>query len=98
MIGCAAPPCSTIPPRNHGSPASRAAAMRRRVGDDRIVHQMGHRAAAVRVQPEREDAERERLEVVHEVAADDVGVADPRAQQQARRLERARAEDDVARG
>ncbi len=27
MIGCAAPPCSTIPPRKYGSPASRAAAI-----------------------------------------------------------------------
>ena len=68
-----------------------AAAARRSSGTIGSSMQVGDRPAAVRVQPEREDAEHERLEVVHEVAADDVGVADPGAQQQARRLERAAA-------
>ena len=65
------------------------------VGNDRVVHEVRDRAAAVRVEPEREDAEHVRLQVVHEEAPDDVGVADTRAQQQARRLERATGDDDV---
>ena len=65
------------------------------VGDDRVVHEMGDGPTPVRVQPEREDAEHVRLEVVHEEAADDVGVADAGPQQQPRGLERASPEDHV---
>ena len=51
------------------------------------------------VQPERERADHERLEVVHEVAADEARrVAELGAQQQARRLERAAREHHVAGG
>ena len=69
------------------------------VDDHVVVVQVRHRAAAVPVQPERERADHERLEVVHEIAADEIGrVRDLRAQQQARRLPRAaRDDDDVAR-
>ena len=62
--GCPAAPCSTIPPRRNGRPASRAAATRVGVRDDRVVHQVRDGATAVAVQPVREDAEHERLEVV----------------------------------
>ena len=82
------------PARMNGSPASRGGE-RRGVGHDRIVHQVRDRPAAVAVQPVREDAEHERLEVVLQEAADDVGVAELGPQQQARRLERARGEDHV---
>ena len=68
---------------------------RRVVGDDRVVHQVRHRAAPVAVEAEREHAEHEGLEVEHEVAADDVGVAEARSQEQPWRLERAAGEDHV---
>ena len=55
-------------------------------------------AALVRVQAEREVTEDDRLDVEHQVAADEVGrVADLAAQQQARRLERAAGDDDGTR-
>jgi len=51
----------------------------------------------MRVQPKREEAEHQRLEVEHQEAADDVGIADTATQQQSRRLERAARQDDETR-
>ena len=68
------------------------------VDDHVVVVQVRDRAAAVAVQAERERADHERLEVVHEVAADEVGrVGDLGAQQQPRRLPRAARDDHDAR-
>ena len=90
------PPCSTVPPRIHGRSAAPRRGHRVRVGDHEVVVQVGHAASPFAVQREREDADRERLEVVHEVAADESGrVADVGPQQQPRRLERAGGEHDV---
>ena len=84
-----------MPPRRNGSPAACAACRGRGVADDGIVHEVGDVAALVRVQAEREVAEDDRLDVEHQVAADEVGrVADLAAQEQARRLERAARDDD----
>ena len=90
------PPCSTVPPRNHGRPAARAAASGVGVGDHEVVVEVGDAATPLGVEREREDADRERLEVVREVAADETGrVADVVAQQQPGRLESAGGDDDV---
>ena len=64
LIGWPAAPCSTMPPRMNGSPRIARRGERVGVGDDRVVLQVGDRAATVAVQPVREDAEHERLEVV----------------------------------
>ena len=67
------------------------------VGHDRIVHEVGDGPAPVAVEPVREDAEHVGLEVVHQIATDDVRVAELGAQQESRGFERAGREHDVAR-
>ncbi len=64
----------------------------------RVVHEVGDRTTSMGMQLEGEQPEHQRLEVVHQEAADDVGVPDPRAKEQAWGLERAGAEDDVLGG
>ena len=96
LTGWPAPPCSTTPPRIHGSPAAAGRGPLRVVADDEVVVGAVTAPAPLAVQPEREGADRERLEVVHEVAADEVGrVAEALAQQQPRRLEGAGGEHHV---
>ena len=65
------------------------------VAHDRIVHEVGDVAALVRVQPEREEPEHDRLQVEHQEPADQVRrVADAAAQQEPRGLERAARDHD----
>ena len=65
------------------------------VADDRVVHEVGDVAALVRVQPEREEPEHDRLQVEHEEAADQVRrVPDAAAQQEPRGLERTARDHD----
>ena len=68
---------------------------RRVVDDHGVVVHMGHGPALVAVQALGEDPDDEGLEVDHEVATHQ-GVVDPRQQQQARRLDRARGDDHMA--
>ena len=69
-----------------------------RVDDHVVVVQVRDRTAAVAVEPERERADHVRLEVVHEVAADEARrVRDLGSQQEARGLPRTARDHDDAR-
>ena len=98
MIGWPPPPCSTMPGAEVGEPVLLRVRAALVVDDHVIVVQVRDRTAAVTVQAERERADHVGLEVVHEVAADEIRrVRDLRAQQEPRRLPRAARDDHDAR-
>ena len=91
------PAAAVLDDAGRGSRGARARSRSARhvvVDDHVVVVQVRDRPAAVAVQAERERADHVRLEVVHEVPADEPGrVRDLRAQQQPRRLPRAARDD-----